>query len=95
MIVVQGAISGAAKVSVTSDKTVVGKAGSCMSTFMHSHPMSAVDVLLTPFSSHWYRPDYPWPKECDRQEPEDIQSSCNLRRRHHHQQINKCLGRPL
>lgn len=31
MIVVQGAISGAAKVQVTSDKTIVGKAGSCMS----------------------------------------------------------------
>jgi len=31
VIVVQGAISGAAKVQVTSDKTIVGKAGSCMS----------------------------------------------------------------
>jgi pectate lyase len=30
-IVVQGAISGAAKVQVGSDKTIVGKAGSCMS----------------------------------------------------------------
>ncbi|XPS73515.1 Pectate lyase [Ascochyta lentis] len=30
VIVVQGAISGAAKVSVTSDKTIVGKAGSCV-----------------------------------------------------------------
>lgn len=34
IIVVQGAISGAAKVSVTSDKTIVGKAGSCMITSM-------------------------------------------------------------
>lgn len=31
VVVVQGAISGAAKVQVTSDKTIVGKAGSCMS----------------------------------------------------------------
>ena len=29
-IVVQGAISGAAKVQVSSDKTIVGKTGSCM-----------------------------------------------------------------
>jgi len=33
VIVVSGAISGAAKVSVGSDKTIVGKAGSCMFTF--------------------------------------------------------------
>jgi pectate lyase len=31
IIVVQGAISGAAKVAVTSDKTIVGKTGSCTS----------------------------------------------------------------
>ena len=30
VIVVQGAISGAAKVQVGSDKTIVGKSGSCM-----------------------------------------------------------------
>lgn len=32
VIVVQGAISGAAKVNVSSDKTIVGKSGSCKST---------------------------------------------------------------
>lgn len=32
VIVVQGAISGAAKVSVSSDKTIVGKSGSCKFT---------------------------------------------------------------
>lgn len=36
VIVVQGAISGAAKVSVTSDKSIVGKAGSCMSDRLSS-----------------------------------------------------------
>jgi len=39
VIVVQGAISGAAKVSVTSDKTIVGKAGSCESTPIHIFTM--------------------------------------------------------
>lgn len=29
IIVIQGAISGAAKVSVASDKTIIGKSGSC------------------------------------------------------------------
>jgi pectate lyase len=30
IILVQGNLSGAAKVQVTSDKTIIGKAGSCM-----------------------------------------------------------------
>lgn len=37
VVVVQGAISGAAKVSVTSDKTIVGKAGSCESSYLRSY----------------------------------------------------------
>ncbi|KEY67854.1 hypothetical protein S7711_04992 [Stachybotrys chartarum IBT 7711] len=32
IVIIQGAISGAAKVQVTSDKTIVGRAGSCTST---------------------------------------------------------------
>lgn len=44
VIVVQGAISGATKVQVTSDKTIVGKAGSCM-PIHHSSSSSWAPVV--------------------------------------------------
>lgn len=60
VIIVQGAISGAAKVQVTSDKTIVGKAGSCMST-PRAYPASSVPYpttnLLTSASSDGHWPD--------------------------------------
>lgn len=47
VVVVQGAISGAAKVQVTSDKTIVGKAGSCMSIHHSSSSSWALVVVDT------------------------------------------------
>lgn len=60
VIVVQGALSGAAKVQVTSDKTIVGKAGSCTS-IPRAYPALSVPFvvthLLTSASSDRHWPD--------------------------------------
>ena len=84
IIVVQGAISGAAKVSVTSDKTIVGKAGSCESTPIHIFTMicsmNFTTTLITLILSlDWHRSHYLGPEERDRQEHENCQSPGGIR----------------
>lgn len=75
VIVVQGSISGAAKVSVTSDKTIVGKAGSCE---IFNEPSTCGHPLVVS-SSYRHRSHHPRPEERDRQELEDLQGPCHVR----------------
>lgn len=70
VIVVQGAISGAAKVSVTSDKTIVGKAGSCTSTHLSDTVLIWGSLMFS--SSHRDRAHHSRSKERDSQEPENL-----------------------
>ena len=59
VIIVQGAIVGASKVSVTSDKTIVGKAGSFISMTIHARLHAPhVEKTLTLASSYWHWPHH-------------------------------------
>lgn len=67
VIVVQGAISGAAKVQVTSDKTIVGKAGSCMSIFIRPQPRApCLEDTLTSTSPYRHWPHNQWTNKRNR-----------------------------
>lgn len=56
--------------------------------------ISPCEDTLTRCSSNRHWPDNPWSKECHRQEHEDFQSACRVRRRHYHPAIHQRMGRP-
>lgn len=67
IIFVEGSISGAAKVQVTSDKSIIGKTGSCMYFRRIIYGTSA-----NPPSSYRRWPHHQWPEERHRSQHEDF-----------------------